>query len=665
METRAQYTLIGVFAIAVLAGALGFVWWFNASRDAAQAVAYRIVFTGSVSGLARGSVVRFNGLRVGEVTDLGLVENEPSRVFARIEIDPRTPVKTDTRARLEYAGLTGVAAVQLTGGSNAAPALTTPDGQGQPTIFAERSDFQDVLESAQRIAARTDAVLTRAEQLIATNETSVRETLENTRIFTQALSDNSQGVSAFLASVGQAGERIASLSVQLERLVVDADGLLRAVDPASLNRIVGNVETLTQTLADNRPQIQSILAETAAAAQQINRTAATLDATLTDLAGVIDGVEAARIGSIVRNVDEIAATVAGNAAAIDTAMKDIAALGASARELTSGAQSTLASIDTFAKALAERSGDVGRIVEGTGALIGQLGGTARTLDAALVDVNRLTAGIDSARLENTLASIERFSAALGDNAGSIETTIRDVAGAAGRIEALTARVEGVIGNVDAFTKTLADSRTEISAFVTDAGTLVRDLSASTASLDEALGEAARIGKALDADAINRVLADAQRFTAALGDNAGEVESTLKRINEIATTLNAAAGRVDEVVAAAQTALGPGEGGVVANVNRALEDFAVTAREFQTTASAISGATGDVQRLMRNLDRRTEEITSGVNRLTGPGLRDLRALTQQTRRAIDEVNRAAASLRRNPSQVIFGGEAGLPAYDGSR
>ncbi len=277
MENRAHYALIGMFTLAVVAAAFAFVWWFNLSQGAAQLTTVRLVFTGSVSGLSRGSVVRFNGLRVGEVTEIALVPDDPGRVTAMIEVDPSTPLKTDTRARLEYSGLTGVATVQLTGGTRTAAQLTTPDGEGVPTIIADRSDFQDILETVQRIAGRTDEVLTKAEKLFTDNEAAIGSTLRNVETFSQALADNSQGVSAFLTSVGDAGGRIATLSVQLERLAADADTLLRGVDPASLNRTLGNVENITQTLADNRQSIGTFITDASATAKSLSASAARFD----------------------------------------------------------------------------------------------------------------------------------------------------------------------------------------------------------------------------------------------------------------------------------------------------------------------------------------------------------------------------------------------------
>ena len=43
-----------------------------------------------------------NGLRVGEVATISLLPEDPRRVVAIIEVDPMTPMRSDTRARLEY-----------------------------------------------------------------------------------------------------------------------------------------------------------------------------------------------------------------------------------------------------------------------------------------------------------------------------------------------------------------------------------------------------------------------------------------------------------------------------------------------------------------------------------------------------------------------------------
>ena len=170
METRANYALIGLFTLAVIAAAFGFVYWFSGGDRGQARQAIRIVFSGSVAGLSKGSSASFNGLRVGEVTEISLLPEDPRRVVAIVQADANTPIRADTRARLEYQGLTGVANIGLSGGEPGAPPLAAGPGQPMPTIFADRSDFQDLIETARNIARRADDVLERVGRVVADND---------------------------------------------------------------------------------------------------------------------------------------------------------------------------------------------------------------------------------------------------------------------------------------------------------------------------------------------------------------------------------------------------------------------------------------------------------------------------------------------------------------
>ena len=78
METKANYVVIGLFTLAVIVGAFGFVYWFHDTGSSSDRVSYRVLFDGSVSGLRTGASVLFNGLRVGEVAKLQLDPKEPT-----------------------------------------------------------------------------------------------------------------------------------------------------------------------------------------------------------------------------------------------------------------------------------------------------------------------------------------------------------------------------------------------------------------------------------------------------------------------------------------------------------------------------------------------------------------------------------------------------------
>ena len=115
METRAPYALIGLFVTAVIAAAFGFVYWLHNSGGLTERTIYRVHFENTVSGLLKGASVLFNGIRVGEVTNLQLDTNNPKAITATIAVDAGTPVRADTKVGLDFQGLTGVPVVTLQG----------------------------------------------------------------------------------------------------------------------------------------------------------------------------------------------------------------------------------------------------------------------------------------------------------------------------------------------------------------------------------------------------------------------------------------------------------------------------------------------------------------------------------------------------------------------
>src|SRR6516165_1955834 len=152
METRANYVVIGLFTLAVIAGAFGFVYWFSSAGNGSERVNYRVVFDGVVSGLRTGGWVLFNGIKVGEVSDLKLNPQNPRQVIATIAIDKSVPVRADTRVGLDFQGLTGIASISVKGGASDAPPLVGENGQ-PATLIADPAATQDVTATIREVAA--------------------------------------------------------------------------------------------------------------------------------------------------------------------------------------------------------------------------------------------------------------------------------------------------------------------------------------------------------------------------------------------------------------------------------------------------------------------------------------------------------------------------------
>lgn len=194
MEIRARYLLIGCFTLVVVGAMFGFVYWLHAYGGLSQRAFYRVRFESPVPGLLAGSPVLFNGIRVGEVTATELAREDPRQVTATISIDPAAPVRADTQVGLEAQGLLGAsAAITLTGGAATSPAVTAAPG-APPLLRADASASESMTQAAR------DA-LRRIDQLVADNSASLHTTIENLKVFSDALARNSDRLDGIMSGI--------------------------------------------------------------------------------------------------------------------------------------------------------------------------------------------------------------------------------------------------------------------------------------------------------------------------------------------------------------------------------------------------------------------------------------------------------------------------------
>lgn len=209
METRANYALVGLFTLAVIFGAFGFIYWFKTFGVETAQKTYFVHFESPVSGLLNGAAVEFNGLKVGSVTELSLNPKDPRQVEARISIGANTPVKTDTTASLKTGGITGVSWVGLEGGSAEAPPLP-PGG----VINATGSELQSLMQTAQKLSVKADkafdqldTALTRVNGLLKDSSPGIESSVTNIQQVTAALADKNGNFRKALDSLDPAKVR--------------------------------------------------------------------------------------------------------------------------------------------------------------------------------------------------------------------------------------------------------------------------------------------------------------------------------------------------------------------------------------------------------------------------------------------------------------------------
>jgi len=214
METRANYVLIGSFTLAVIAAAFGFVLWFQSLHTTKTRAPLRVIFEGPATGLRNGGSVNFNGIRVGEVISVKL--DNPRRVVALAMVENNAPIRKDTLVGLEFQGLTGVAAISLKGGAEAAPPVPL-DEDGVPTLTADPNRLQDVTEAIR-------GTLQNINKVVADNQEAVRNSLKNLETFTASLARNSERIDNVMARVDGVMGKADSLMLGLNTLAGGREG---------------------------------------------------------------------------------------------------------------------------------------------------------------------------------------------------------------------------------------------------------------------------------------------------------------------------------------------------------------------------------------------------------------------------------------------------------
>jgi phospholipid/cholesterol/gamma-HCH transport system substrate-binding protein len=238
METRASYLLVGAFALVVMAAFVISVIWMAGANLREDVAYYDIFFDGSVTGLKPGNTVRYRGIPVGAVSEIAINPEDVQQVRVMIEVPADTPIKKDTIAALEYQGLTGVAFVQLTGGTNEAPTLALEEGQDRPVIRSRPSQLEELVQGAPELMSRITILVNKGNVLFGEkNLENIAATLENIRGITGALSKRSGDLATLIDD--------ASVTARLVR--TNADGVMRDTRTALKNMSVATKRFSAET----------------------------------------------------------------------------------------------------------------------------------------------------------------------------------------------------------------------------------------------------------------------------------------------------------------------------------------------------------------------------------------------------------------------------------
>ncbi|MCV0424006.1 MAG: MlaD family protein [Roseibium sp.] len=664
METRANYILIGAFMVAILIGAFGFVYWLAVTAESRQNVPLKIVYPGPVTGLPVGGQVLFNGIKVGDVKSLDFAPDDPTKVVATVGIKPSTPLRKDTKATLNFTGLTGVAYVDLSGGTSSSPLLLSADSENGavPVIYAERSFFDDIVDGARDVLKRADSTMKTIDDLLKDNGPVITKTLGNVETFSAALAANSDGVKDFMASIGKASEAFSSLSGRLEKLVDQGERLLAAVPSDKVTAIVDDLQKFSASLGDASNDIDLLMSDAQNAAKELEDFTKRLNDGLGHVQNIVKAVKPEDVEEVMKGASALGEVLQKRSGDIE--------------KLITATSETMQNVNDIVETVQQREGAISDILDGSREVV-------LKVDAIMSRGVEIAAAIDPLQIEQVVASVDSFTAGLnvsllrvdeflasvdpqrvGSAVDGVADIIDNLNNQQGEINEIIASTKSTVQNFEAVSATVRGQDDRIAALITDVQAAAERFAETLQTADDLLKavdpekvanivgsvETAASGLADQQDGIPAILQSArqaadnvQEMTDNLSKRTPDVDQIITDAKQMTATLNATSVRVESLVEKVSTMVdGDGEG--------LIKEATLAAQAIRKVAVAF--------------ESRADSIAGGLSKFATQGSADLTASLAQFNRTLISIQRAVESFERSPNRVIFGGED-VPTYSGGR
>lgn len=265
MESKINYTIVGLFVVILTAALLSLTFWLTRQYGQQTYDTYYVHLSESVAGLNIDAAVKYRGVDVGSVVSIGLKADNPEVVELLLKIKHDIPIKTDTTAALNFYGITGLAYIELQGIDKLAALLkrvndTIPVIPSRPSTlkridqslsqFAEKSI--ETLENINRVLG--DKNINNFELLLFESKELVKD-LRGQVDGIQALVDN--GV-VMEDQITETSEKISAATISIKQMVDNLDknttGLSQEMNRgmrtnfSTLNQLLNNLDILTGSL---------------------------------------------------------------------------------------------------------------------------------------------------------------------------------------------------------------------------------------------------------------------------------------------------------------------------------------------------------------------------------------------------------------------------------
>lgn len=236
MESKVNYTLVGVFVLLMSGLLIAFAFWLGKYNDSASAYThYKVYLTESAAGLAPEAAVKFNGVDVGKVVSIRINPQNSEEIELILKIKKETPIRIDSTATLKFFGITGLAFIEIKGGSRKSPLIINSDDT-IAIIPTAPSLIKRLDETLSGVVTKLSDTLDRTNAVMSTQNTqNFSDTLQNLKTLTHRINTYQEEIDTLLKNSIRTGENIDQTMIKVGN---------------SADSVKGSMDTFKVTMSD-------------------------------------------------------------------------------------------------------------------------------------------------------------------------------------------------------------------------------------------------------------------------------------------------------------------------------------------------------------------------------------------------------------------------------
>lgn len=254
---------------------IGLLWLASGGTWQKKYDLYLAIEDESVAGLNLNAPVKLNGVDVGKVQQITLDPLDPARVNLLFALERGTPIKEDTVAIIKAQGLTGIAYVELSGGTRESAPLVAKAGSKYPVIRTAPSLGARLENMLTSVLAKLDSTSSNINAILGEkNQSSLKNALADIATVARTIAKRSDNLDKGIVAAQQTFENTAHATERLDSAIDQIGRGAESIEKMgnevaristsagkTINSVGADVERFT---AETLPELERLLGELSA-----------------------------------------------------------------------------------------------------------------------------------------------------------------------------------------------------------------------------------------------------------------------------------------------------------------------------------------------------------------------------------------------------------------